>query len=246
VAVQQVGDSVGYDECYALAFAALESKLPCGGSSLLRMPIPQWGDVPTWGLLVGAAFTVVFAGRAFNSQSKQLKDQQATNEKLAEVLPLQADELRESLDERAREKENQRRAQASKVAAWFEVREMFPGKSASALEWGARIRNGSDLPILDVTTAFHSVKDPGNGQPWTPEYAADMVRPIRVIPPAGERSIQFHDSLRSQEKISPHHYVVSIGFTDAAGYRWRRDPRGALKDGTSAGGTDVTSFRPGL
>jgi hypothetical protein len=63
VAVQQVGDSVGYHECYALAFAALESKLPCGGSSLLRMPFPQWGDVPTWGLLVGAAFTVVFAGR---------------------------------------------------------------------------------------------------------------------------------------------------------------------------------------
>lgn len=135
----------------------------------------------------------------------------------------------------AQEKENQRRAQASKVAAWFEVRATIPGKGGSALEWGAYIRNASDLPILDVTTAFHLVEDPGNGQPWEPVYVADLIRPIRVILPAAERFVMLNDNLRTQEKIGSDDYVVGIGFTDAAGNRWQRDPRGALKDGTSYG-----------
>lgn len=52
----------------------------------------NWGDVPTWGLLIGAVVTAYLAGRAFQAQSAQLRSQL----------------------------EEQLRAQANKVAAWGE------------------------------------------------------------------------------------------------------------------------------
>src|SRR5260221_13834131 len=77
-----------------------------------------------------AAFAIVtawYARRAFREQSeevrtlkKQLKDQQDLTAKQTPVLELQAEELRESLDERKREAANQRRAQASMVFVWQE------------------------------------------------------------------------------------------------------------------------------
>lgn len=196
------------------------------------MSFPHWGDVPTWALFVGAVFTVFFARKAFNAQSQQLSDQQEINKRLAEVLPLQARELSESIDERKRENENQRRAQANKFAAWF-------GYTSIGLEegpplmagWGAKIRNASDLPILDVATSFYFVSDPGNGQPWTPIDRGHQMERILVIPPGEERFVKMPDVIRNMIKtIGPDVYVVGIEFTDAAGNRWERDARGALKD----------------
>ena len=196
------------------------------------MSFPQWGDVPTWGLLVGAAVTVFFAGRAFNTQSKQLRDQQKINEKLAEVLPLQARELRESIDERKRVSEDQRRAQANKVAAWFDyLSEGLPVSPPLWAGWGAQILNASDLPILDVRTTFYFVSDPGNGQPWTPIDRGHVMERILVLSPREMQFVPIPEVIANQIKtIGREVYVVGIEFTDAAGYRWERDARGALKD----------------
>jgi hypothetical protein len=48
-------------------------------------------------------------------QSAQLAEQQKLGQKQTEVLELQASELRESLDERKRESEQRRSAQASRA-----------------------------------------------------------------------------------------------------------------------------------
>jgi hypothetical protein len=197
------------------------------------MSFPQWGDVPTWGLLVGAAVTAFFAGRAFSTQSKQLRDQQKINEGLAEVLPLQARELRESIDERKRLSEDQRRAQANKVAAWFDYLASLPLQGGPPLVagWGAKILNASDLPILDVTTTFYFVSDPGTGQPWTPIDRGHAMERILVLPPGEEQFIPIPEVIANMIKtIGREVYVVGIEFTDAAGYRWERDARGSLQD----------------
>jgi hypothetical protein len=195
------------------------------------MSFPQWGDVPTWGLLVGAAVTVFFAGRAFSTQSKQLRDQQKINEELV-ALPLQADELRESIDERKRVSEAQRKAQANKVAAWFDYSsEGLPVSPLLWAGWGAQILNASDLPILDVSTTFYFVSDPGTGQPWTPIDRGRAMESILVLPPGGMQFVPIPEVIANIVKtIGREVYVVGIEFTDAAGYRWERDARGALKD----------------
>ena len=97
---------------------------------------PAWGDIPTWitavataGLLAGAVVTAIYAIRAFRAQSKlvsdqaemlkvqsqQLEEQRKINERQIEVLELQAAELRESLEERKREAQLRRSAQADQV-----------------------------------------------------------------------------------------------------------------------------------
>jgi hypothetical protein len=54
-----------------------------------------------------------------DEQHAAIEDQIPTNARQAEVAELQTEELRESLAERNRALEEQRRSQASKVTAWF-------------------------------------------------------------------------------------------------------------------------------
>lgn len=72
-----------------------------------------WGDIPTWGLLIGAGLTGWYAKRAFDKQSEevstikeQLKEQQQLNEQQTPVLDLQAKDLAASLEQREREDGN--------------------------------------------------------------------------------------------------------------------------------------------
>jgi hypothetical protein len=93
------------------------------------MPILQWGDVPTWGLLIGAIFTAWYARKAFKAQSKELAELQAeganqrkVNEKQIAVLELQHRELEASLKQRVADAAAVRSAQASKVYVWTQNR----------------------------------------------------------------------------------------------------------------------------
>jgi hypothetical protein len=55
------------------------------------------------------------------------------------------------------------------------------------------------------------------------------VEKIRVLPPRTDRFIEIPEQVRNQmSEVSDSVYAVSIEFTDAAGNRWERDPRGAL------------------
>jgi hypothetical protein len=194
--------------------------------------------------LVLAAFaiiTAILAGLAFRKQARevsdqaamlelqrqQLADQQAASAKQAEVLELQAKQLQESLEERRQAADEKRRAQAAQVTTWFKEQPHVNGPYAA---WGAMVRNNSGLPVLDVRAAFHQVAEPVKGLGWTPVAVGTSLESIRVLPPHTERHLPIAPDLAAQEpKYDDDTYVASITFTDAAGNRWERDPRGALK-----------------
>jgi hypothetical protein len=187
-----------------------------------------------------AIITAVLAGLAFRKQARevsdqaamlelqrqQLSDQQAASAKQAEVLELQAKELRKSLEERLHAAEEKRRAQAAQVTTWFAKQ---PHANGPFAEWGAMVRNNSDLPVLDVRAAFHRVDEPVKGLGWTPLSAGTSLASIRVLPPHAERHLPIAPDTAAQDpQCDADVYVASITFTDTAGNKWERDPRGAL------------------
>jgi hypothetical protein len=94
---------------------------------------------------------------------------------------------------------------------------------------GALIHNSSDLPVLDVRAFFHYVAEKWGGGDWEPRMLGGPLERIRILQPQEERFIQIPENVSGQmTDISDSNYVVSIEFTDAAGNRWERDPRGAL------------------
>jgi hypothetical protein len=196
-------------------------------------------------LAVGAIVTAVFAILAFRTQSDelvtlqkqskdsaeqldlqraQIEDQQALNQEQIKVLGLQALELAESLTERKTEAENARRTQAAKVTAWFGYRDREDRTS----DPGAVIRNGSDLPILDVRVFFHWVNERSDGT-WTSANRGGPVERVRVIAPEHQVFVQMPEQIRTMTaEVNEQVYVVSLEFTDAAGQRWVRDPHAGL------------------
>jgi hypothetical protein len=157
-------------------------------------------------------------------QRAQLEDQRRANATHGEVLELQAEEIRESLKQREREAEAQRRSQAARVTAWI-------ARTDAAGSWEARIRNASDLPIFDVRTFFHAIhKNPVRGG-WDPvgQGGPPPDETICVFPPQTDRSVAVPEKVQAIfGEVTDRTYVVSVEFTDAAGNSWERDPRGAL------------------
>ena len=99
--------------------------------------------------------------------------------------------------------------------------------------WGARIRNASDLPIFDVQAFFHHIHETRSGGDWEPVMRGATEEKIRVFPPQTDRFVEIPEQVRTMmDLIDQSVYVVSIEFTDAAGKRWERDPRGALIPGS--------------
>lgn len=154
----------------------------------------------------------------------QVDEQRQINAAHGQVLELQAEEIAASLKQRERDAEEQRRKQAASVTAWFIGQQAPVGPV-----WGACIRNASDLPVLDIRVFFHYVQEKWEGGDWEPVLRGAPVERIRVIPPRADRFYKIPDQVRNMiDQVNDSIYVVSIEFTDAAGNRWERDPRGAL------------------
>jgi hypothetical protein len=170
-----------------------------------------------------------------DAQRDQFHEQQKINEAQTGVLKLQAEELRESLAERKRVEEDQRRAQASKVATWFDGHDMEYGQVRpptgggwTSRRWGAFIRNDSDLPIHAVRIFFHYIEEEPGGD-WKPILRDGPVERLRLIPPQHDEFVEIPREIAQMvNDIADDMYAVSIEFTDAAGNKWERDPRGAL------------------
>jgi hypothetical protein len=159
----------------------------------------------------------------------QLQDQREASAAQAEVLELQAAELRGSLEERRQEAEDRHRAQASQVTAWFAL-DWDP--SIDSAPWRALIRNASADPVFDVRVFFHRLQRVTGGE-WvlTAAGGPSPYRTAPVLPPAAERRVDMPAAVRAMfgdHSVTDLNCVVSIEFTDAAGNRWERDPRGAL------------------
>jgi hypothetical protein len=210
----------------------------------MSLEVATWVTaVATVALAVFAVFTAVYARRAFLKQSQevsdqgrmlkvqsdQLNEQRKLNEKQTPVLELQSRELRESLNERERERDDRKRSQAAGVVTWLEKGRAPGGMFAG---WGAQVRNASDLPVFDVRAFFHLIRQEDGGG-WVPVAVGGLPpdQTALVFPAGAERFVPLPENVEAMFgniPVSEATCVASVEFTDAAGNHWERDPRGAL------------------
>jgi len=191
----------------------------------------NWGDFPTWVMAITtllAFLAAAFAGLV----AYELLGVEATRDlKASEQRLFAAEERKRLADERTAQREADRRAQASKVTAWFNFFEVIRDNGTLDGTWGATIRNASELPILDVRIFYYWVNDRHDGSPWTTEQRYASVDRIRVIPPGQSRNQELPERVRSMaQECNDNVYLVGVEFTDANGIKWFRDERGALHD----------------
>lgn len=115
----------------------------------------HWGDFPTWvaaiatlGLLIGAAITVYYARKAFNAQSQQLADQLELSGKQAVVLGPQEAELKQSIAERRRDRDQRHRAQASLVFITMDVYKADHDRAAANAQMKALLAAKDERAVL--------------------------------------------------------------------------------------------------
>ncbi len=195
----------------------------------MSFAVPIWiAAIAALVLAAGALTTSIFAiwmfarqSRQLNAQSRQLHDQGKVNEKLAEVLPLQTEELRDFRRER-------QRAQA--VQVFIEV-DRIPADAVVAAgpeqdglgapgRLLARVRNASRQPIYDL----HVIWQQGLERMGKPDRLG------RLMPDSDA-------SFERQEPPEAGPAAALLGaflaFRDAAGMRWAVREDGTLTD-TSA------------
>jgi hypothetical protein len=141
--------------------------------------------VATGVLAIFAAVTAVFARRAFNKQSEQLKDQQEVNREQVGVLRLQSDDLKESLVERKREADERRRAQAETVDVTWAAKKSTRGDERwPDMKSLVTVTNGSRRPIRDVHC--HTYEPDVDGDNHAIRAALELIYCGELIPdPAG-------------------------------------------------------------
>lgn len=204
----------------------------------------SWGDVPTWVMAITTLLAFLAAAFAGLVAYDLLRVENARDLAAVDERRVAADDRKRAADERAAEREADRRAQASKITAWFDFYtpgiQVVPGVPVptprpDVLEAGAAVRNASELPVLDVRVFFYWVNDPGDGRPWTAELRYASQERIRVIPPGQISHHRLPEHIRSMaEECNGQVYVIGAEFTDANGVRWMRDARGALQDPSAA------------
>jgi hypothetical protein len=193
-------------------------------------------------LAVFAIVTGIYAVRAFRKQSQEVSDQaemlRIQSEQLAEqrkvnaeqirVLALQAAELRESLEERKREAEQLRSAQASRV--WIALTaadyKSMVSDAAKAPRLDVTVVNSSEQPLYDAELHWYSASeshDAPSVQPLGTVLPGEKVRRDSPFPP---RAVMFHCS-------------AVLTFRDASGVNWARTADGALMHADSDLGPDT-------
>jgi len=186
----------------------------------------SWGGVPDWvtalgtvGLLAGAVFTAVFAVQAFREQSKEvrlLEDQVSDQHDLAlkqvEVLGLQAEEIRASL-------ENRRRDQAARVFTWVEVTSHARGR------FRIHVTNSSDRPIYGLTFLLGYGDDDAADYFSKPEAVKHVMPHETTVfePDEDEHSILWGTSWEPGDVWS------AVHFRDASGETWQVNSRGQME-----------------
>jgi hypothetical protein len=186
----------------------------------------SWGDVPTWigamgtiGLLAGAIVTAVFAVQAFHEQSKevtilesQLSDQRALALKQMEVLSLQAEEIRASLEVRRRE-------QAVRVFTWVEATDRGRGRFV------VHVTNESERPIYGLTFSLGYHRDAPAEYSSPPQAMRHLMPHSTAVfkPEEHEDSILWGTSWEADEVWS------AVHFRDASGETWQTNSLGQLE-----------------
>jgi len=187
----------------------------------------NWGDVATWIVAITTLLAFLAAAFAGRVAYDLLKVETTRDLKAAEERGQAAADRQRAEDERAAQRQADRRAQASKVTAWFTTYI----NNHDQPTWVAAIQNASELPVFDVRVFFYWVNDPGDGRPWTTEQRYASEETILVIPPGRFRHYDLPGRVAAMAKeCSDRVYLVAIHFTDANGIHWMRDERAALRD----------------
>lgn len=165
-------------------------------------------------------------------QGRQLAEQEKTNAEQVKVLRLQSEELAESLDERKRDAERRRGAQASRVFISQVDGVHYPsvdllnvvdgddellGDEPEALTARVTVANTSDQPIYDAELRWHR-GSAGHGFPNS--------QPLGTIMPGGEAERVREFPLDTSMGVSG----AVLRFRDAAGVIWMRRPDGGLTE----------------
>jgi hypothetical protein len=172
----------------------------------------DWGDAPTWINIVVTAIALCAAIRGARTAQKVYE------------IESQRDEV--AADERRARSGAERRTQADKVAAWCTQWEVPLTPSGQQFEYGAIIKNASDLPIYDITVEFCYIRQTAGGV-----SSRRSAYPIPVIPPQETERAGADELMgRSTDQLGHVNYAVAIEFRDTAGIRWRRDIHGKLAE----------------
>jgi hypothetical protein len=196
----------------------------------MSLAVPTWiAAIAAVILAVGAIITAIFAIRVFGRQSRQLQAQERVNEKLAEMLPLQAEELRDALSAR-------KRAQAAQIFIEVDrIPSAAPGPAGPGQQqpgpasWRlmATVRNTSRQPIYDL----HVIWQQGMVRMGKPDRAGRLM-------PDSDVSFERLGSLDASPPVDPGMLGAFLAFRDAAGVRWAVREDGTLTD-TSAPSQDT-------
>jgi hypothetical protein len=197
-----------------------------------------FGAVSTFLLVIGAGYTVWYARRAFAKQSDELT-----------ILQGQAADQQETKPE-ARDRRRAPGRRAGSITQAAETRHRRP--EARSGEQGCRVvrpaghagpeRRRRPRRLGRIHPQCIRPADPrcpGPLQLGKRELRRELVdgeprRPTertRVIPPEKTSFVPMPESVKNKHdpgSITEQNFVVSIEFTDVAGHKWERDPRGAL------------------
>jgi hypothetical protein len=187
----------------------------------------SWGGVPDWinaigtlGLLAGAIFTALFAVQAFREQAKevrlledQVSDQRGLARKQVEVLSLQADEIRMSL-------ENRRRDQAERIFTWVET------LSAERGRFLIHVTNESDRPVYGLAFLL------GYGEDENTEYCSGPQEIKHLLPHTTAAFEPDRDtpSILWGTSWEPDEVWSAVHFRDASGETWKVNSKGQIEN----------------
>jgi|ERR1022692_1138504 hypothetical protein len=180
----------------------------------MPLTVPTWiGAIAVVVLAAGAIVAVCLARAAFKAQSQQLRDQQEINKKIAEMLPLQASELRESLNERLRAQAAQIFIEVDRTSPDAEVTAAAGQEDPAPLPWQlrAKVHNTSKQPIHDLYVIWQL----GTVRMGKPDPMARLMPGCdasfdRMGPEAGAQP----------QPVDPSALGAFLAFRDAAGVRW--------------------------
>jgi hypothetical protein len=220
---------------------------------------PAWGDIPTWitaiataGLLAGAAVTAIYAIRAFREQSKAVHDQAAMlrlqSEQLDEqrkINELQVEDLRESLKERTRLRQDAEREQADKVGFRMNV-VPFPNWSLEDVDGFdvapgelvhmAVVSNESRRPIQNVACRYGRLSPVVVGRLVVRQTGArggSSSSLIDWLPRSSARVIRAGETYGFAFELKANRVLIGEAgkawFTDDAGLHWHLDENLHLK-----------------
>jgi hypothetical protein len=173
-------------------------------------------QLQAWGTAIAAMVALaalIAAIAAYRTQSGQLRLQQRQLNEQAEVMELQATELRASIRDRERAETERRRAQAVHVYIVEEIHEHVGERGRPVRRPRATVRNASQLPIHDPQIVWHEG-----------DVEVGAILPPYLAP--GDGASHDYIGVDGTDGGAPTGVFATARFRDAAGSHWEISAHG--------------------